>query len=402
MKKTVFVIAALCLMASAVSGFGGIAGRGSAAENAENQAGGVVNVFNWGLYIDQSIFVDFERETGIRVNYAEFQSNEEMYSALRMGGASYDVIIPSDYMIARMIEEDMLEELDFSNIPNYSLIDGMYKNLEYDPQGRYSVAYMTGTVGLIYNSAEIQDDITSWGSLFDSRYAGQILMFDNPRDAFGIALKHLGYYQNTVNEQEIREAYDLLAAQRPILQAYVMDQIFDKLESGEALIGPYYAGDFLIMREDNPDLRFVRPDEGTNFFVDAMCIPKGASNKANGEAFINFMSRTDIALRNMEFIWYASANYEAASEFADELEPEDYEIMFASAQVLANSDVFTHLPQHILDLYDQLWIQLKAAEEDSAVLSFVILGIVIVFISVVAFISRRKRKSYPPTPPSES
>ena len=349
MKKTVIVLLVLCvLMTTALASCGKRPG-----------SAGEVNVYNWGEFIDESIFRTFERETGIRVNYFEYQSNEEMYSLLRMGGTKVDVIIPSDYMVSRLIEEDMLERLDFANIPNYSLIDPRYKNLEYDPGGRYSVAYMTGTVVLIYNTAKISDNITSWESLFDGKYPGQTLMFDNPRDAFGIALKHLGYYQNTINEDEILEAYELLVKQKPFLQAYVMDQIFDKLESGEAWIGPYYAGDYLIMREGNPDLALVRPVEGSNHFVDAMCIPRGAENKTNAELFINFMCRTDIALLNMEEVMYASANYEAAAAFAEDMDPADLEIMFASDETLANCDVFKNLPREILKLYNDLWIELK-------------------------------------------
>jgi spermidine/putrescine transport system substrate-binding protein len=282
-----------------------------------------------------------------------------MYSSLKLGGSNYDVIIPSDYMIARLAEEGMLEELDFSNIPNYSLIDASYKNLEYDPEGKYSVAYMTGTVGLIYNSAAISEDIDSWGALFDERYAGQILMFDNPRDAFGIALTYLGYSLNTTNESEIREAYELLLKQKPILQMWVMDEIFDKLESGEAAIGPYYAGDYLIMAETNPDLVFVRPAEGSNKFVDAMCIPKGAKNKTNAEIFIDFMCGTDVALKNMDVTWYASANADAAAIFGEDLSEDDYEIMFAPPEVLADCEVFTHLPTETLRLYSVLWSELK-------------------------------------------
>jgi spermidine/putrescine transport system substrate-binding protein len=326
----------------------------------DKKAKGEVNVYNWGgPYIDESIFDDFRKETGIKVNYQEYQSNEEMYSILKSGSASYDVIIPSDYMVARLIKEDMLETIDFTKIPNYSLIDNRYKKLEYDPEGKYSVAYMTGTVGLIYNTAYISEEITSWSALFDSRYTGQILMFDNPRDAFGIALKYLGYSQNTTNETQIRKAYDLLLTQKPILQAYVMDQIYDKLEAGEAYIGPYYAGDYLQMVENNPDLEFIIPDEGSNCFVDAMCIPKGAKNKENAELFINFMCSTDAALANMEEIWYASANYKAAEQFAQDLEPEEREIMFASSEVLARCDVFTNLPDDILTLYSNLWVELK-------------------------------------------
>ena len=347
MKKAIIAIIALGILLT------------STAAGCSKAPGGEVNVYNWGEYIDEGIFRDFQRETGIKVNYTEFQTNEQMYSILKSGSATYDVIVPSDYMISRMIGEGMLAELDFSNIPNYNLIDSAYKNLEYDPTGKYSVAYMTGTVGLIYNSAIITDEITSWGAMFDSRYSGQILMFDNPRDALGIALKYLGYSQNTTSETEIRDAYDILVKQVPFLQAYVMDQIFDKLEAGEAAIGPYYAGDYLIMRESNEDLVFVRPEEGSNKFVDAMCIPAGAKNKTNAEIFINYMCRTDICLANMEVTSYASANYEAAAQFGEDMDPEDYEIMFASPETLANCEVFTNLPQETLALYDQLWIELK-------------------------------------------
>jgi len=354
LKKIILILIALFIPITLfVSGCG-------AAPTGQSQSN-FVNVYNWGEYIDMDVLKIFEQETGIKVNYSVFQSNEEMYSILKGGGASFDVIIPSDYMISRLIEEDMIQKPDFANIPLFSLIDDEYKNLDFDPGNEYSIPYMIGTVGLIYNTAKIKEDITSWDALFDAKYSGQILMFDNPRDAFGIALKYLGYYQNTVKETEIREAFDLLVEQKPLLQAYVMDQIFDKLESGEAAIAPYYAGDYLIMLENNPDLMFVRPDEGSNAFVDAMVIPVGARNKENAELFINFMTRTDIALMNMEFISYASANAEANEIFMDEfLDPEDSEIMFASTKTLEDCDVFTDLPPHILELYNTLWIELKS------------------------------------------
>jgi len=351
----VMLVIVCILAASALSALSGCVGGGAGHPG----TAGEVNVHNWGEYIDMDVLRSFERETGIKVNYFEYQNNEEMYSLLKMGGANMDVVFPSDYMVARLIGEGMLEELDFSGIPNYSLIDDKYIDLEYDPDGRFSVAYMTGTVGLIYNSMLIADEITSWSALFDSRYSGQILMFDNPRDAFGIALKYLGYYQNTTSESEIREAFELLLMQKPLLQAYVMDQIFYKLESGEAAIGPYYAGDFLLMREQNPDLVFVRPVEGSNYFVDAMCVPKGTKNKANAEAFIDYMCRTDVALLNMETVMYASANFEAAEIYGEDMDPEDYEIMFASYETISNCDVFTNLPPETLALYDQLWVELK-------------------------------------------
>ena len=349
MKRTITAAIALCLLMSAL-----VAGCGKKPGSA-----GEVNVYNWGgPYMDEEIFKDFEKSTGIKVNYSEFQTNEEMYALLRMGGTNMDVIFPSDYMVSRLIEEGMLEELDFGNIPNYSLIDPAYKDTAYDPSGKYSVAYMTGTVCLIYNSSMIHDEITSWSALFDANYTGQILMFRNSRDAFGIALKYLGYSQNTTSEAEIREAYDLLTAQKPLLQAYVMDQIYDKMEAGEAAIGPYYAGDYLSMRENNEDLVYVMPEEGSNWFIDAMCIPKGAQNKKNAELFINFICSTDVAIANMDVTCYASANSEAARKYGEDMDPEDYEIMFASDSIRENCDIFTHLPGETLALYDQLWGQL--------------------------------------------
>lgn len=322
--------------------------------------GGEVNVFNWGEYIDESIFDDFEAETGIAVNYTTFQSNEEMYAVMKLGGASYDLVIPSDYMVERMISEGMLEKLDFGNIPNTELISQARLKPAYDPTGEYSVPYMWGTVGLIYNSAMIEEELTSWGALFNPEYAGQILMFDNPRDAFGITLKYLGYSMNTTSEAEIREAYELLAEQKPILQAYVMDKIFDKLEGGEAALGPYYAGDFLTMKENNPDLRYALPEEGSNVFTDAMCIPKGAANKENAEKFINFMTSTDVSVANMDVTGYNSPNDEAVELYSEELDAEAAAVMFPSEEKIAKCEPFLNLPQETLDLYDALWVELKS------------------------------------------
>lgn len=349
MKRYVAVIVAVIILTTLFAGCAG--GEKKAAE---------VNVYNWGEYIDESIFADFEKETGVKVNYNTFSSNETMYSVLKTGGSEYDVIIPSDYMISRLISENMLEKLDFANIPNNSLIDDQYKKLEYDPTGEYSVAYMSGVTGIIYNAAMITDTITSWDALFDARYTGQILMFDNPRDALGIALMDLGYSVNTTNAAELNKAYERLAGQKPLVQAYVMDQIFDKLESGEAAIGPYYAGDFLTMQENNPDLQFVVPDEGANRFVDAMCIPKGAQNKKNAELFINFMCSTDVAMKNTDFIWYTTANKEAAAEYAATLDEETAAVMFPSEDILSMSQIYINLPQDTLKLYDELWVKLKS------------------------------------------
>jgi len=354
MKKK--ILSAVLLCAILITLFAGLAGCADTANEPED----IIFVHNWGYFIDRDVLAIFEEEYGIRVSYHEFVNNETLYSALNLGGMRADVIIPSDYMIARMIDEDMLYELNFDNIPNYNLIDPRFRGLEFDPDNRFSVAYKVGTVGLIYNSAMIPYEINSWSALFDERFAGQILMFDNPRDAFAIALKYLGYDINTVNEDEIYAAFELLVQQRTILQAYVMDQIFDKLEGGEAWIGPYYAPDFLTMHGNNPDLSFVRPVEGTNFFVDAMVIPRGAENRTAAEKFINFMSRTDIALMNMSWSYYASANYEAAAIFAEQLTPFERDVVFVGPEDYAKTEIFLHLPPHILELYDRLWVQLRS------------------------------------------
>jgi spermidine/putrescine transport system substrate-binding protein len=348
------------LLASASCGKTDAPPGGSETPGGGQEVGGEVNVYNWGEYIDESIFADFEAETGIRVNYTTFQTNEEMYAAMKLGGTNYDLIIPSDYMIGRMISEGMLEKLDLENIPNISLISSERLTPAYDPTGEYSVPYMWGTVGLIYNSSMVDGELTSWSALFDPEYSGQILMFDNPRDAFGIALKYLGYSLNTTSETELREAYELLAQQKPILQAYVMDKIFDKLEGGEAAIGPYYAGDYLTMRENNPDLRFVLPGEGSNVFTDAMCIPKGAANKENAEKFINFMTGTDVSAANMDMTGYASPNDEAAAIYGEELDEDGYAAMFPPDDVLARCEPFLNLPEETLSLYDSLWVELKS------------------------------------------
>lgn len=319
-----------------------------------NQANDSINVYNWGEYIDEDILELFREETGIKVNYQTFQSNEEMYAKIKSGSASYDVIIPSDYMIDRMIDENMLEKLNFANIPNYNQnIKDTFKNPEYDKENLYSVPYTWGTVGIIYNKKYVTEPVDSWDILWDERYKGQVLMFNNPRDALAIALKKLGYSINTTNEDEIKSAANELIKQKDIVQAYVMDQVFNKLPSEEAYIAPYYAGDAITMIEENEDLAFVIPKEGTNKFTDAMCIPVGAKNKENAEKFINFMSRQDISDRNIEYIGYSSPMNTPVS-----LGEKYNYIQYPSSEVLNNTETFINLPKAILALYDKLWIEI--------------------------------------------
>lgn len=268
----------------------------------------VVNVCSWGEYIDEDLITQFEEQTGIRVNYQTAESNEALYSLLKSGGADYDVVVPSDYMIGRLIAEDMLEPLDYSQIPNFSLIDGRFKNLSYDPDNRYTVPYTWGTLGIIYNTSLVDEEITSWSALYDDKYAGQVLLINNSRDAIGEALFYLGCSVNTADKEEIRRAYELVADanRRGVFQGRVMDEVFQKMEGGNAAIATYYAGDYISMRENNEDLAFVIPEEGSNWFVDAMCMLKDAPHQREAHMWMDFIASTDANLANMHYIGYAS------------------------------------------------------------------------------------------------
>ena len=328
----------------------------------------VVNVCSWGEYIDEDLITQFEEETGIIVNYQTAESNEALYSLLKSGAGDYDVIVPSDYMISQLIEEDMLAELDYSQIPNYSLISDRFKGLTYDPEERYSVPYAWGTVGIIYNETMVAEPITSWSAMFDSRYAGTVLMFRNSRDAMGIALSYLGYSLNSTDESELREAFQLLkdAKNRGVYQSFVMDEIFQKLEGGNAAIGAYYAGDFLTMLENNEDLRFVVPEEGSNWFMDAMCVLKDAPHYEEAMAWINFIASTEANLANMDYLWYASPNQEALEQYPayyeelyeEELGQETFDIIAAPQEVLDRCEAYLVLPMETRRLYNDLWTEL--------------------------------------------
>ena len=328
----------------------------------------VVNVCSWGEYIDEELITEFEEQTGIRVNYQTAESNEALYSLIKMGGADFDVIVPSDYMIGRLIEEDMLAELDYSAIPNYDLIDDQYKSLSFDPENRYTVPYTWGTVGIVYNTTMVDEPITSWGAMFDEKYAGQVLMINNSRDALMAALCYLGYDINTTDEAQLEEAFQLIydAKNKGVYQAFVMDEIFGKMEGGNAAIAMYYAGDYLTMLENNEDLAFVVPDEGSNWFVDAMCVLKSSQHQAEAMEWINFIAGTDANLANMDYIWYASPNAEALAEYPayyeelydEPLDEEIYNIMAAPPEVLDRCELYINLPQQTLKFYNDLWTRL--------------------------------------------
>ena len=359
MKKTLaLLLAMLMAMILLLTGCGGAGGG-------EER---VVNVCSWGEYIDESLIDEFEDLTGITVNYQTAESNEALYSLLKTGAGDYDVIVPSDYMIARLIEEDMLAELDYANIPNFDKIGAQYKGLSYDPENKYTVPYTWGTLGIIYNTSMVDEKITGWDAMFDEKYAGNVLMIRNSRDALAAALLDLGYDINTTDEVQLNEAYELLktAKENGVYQAFVMDEVFQKMEGGNAAIAMYYAGDYLTMWENNEDLAFVVPEEGSNWFVDAMCVLKNAQHKAEAEEWINFIASKDSQLKNMDYIWYASPNAEALEwypeyyldTYGEELPQEVYEIMVAPKDVLARCTLYENLPAETLALYNDLWTQL--------------------------------------------
>ena len=339
-----------------------------------NRAGGTgdqvtINVYNWGQYIadgsddSMDIIAEFEkRYPNIKVNYQTYDSNETMYSKLVNGGITVDVIIPSDYMIARMRQEGMLLELDFDNIPNYQYIDETFRNTSYDPENKYSVPYTWGTVGIIYNSKYVDEaDVTGWELLWNEKYAGKILMFDNSRDAFGITQYMLGYDVNTTDEEELRHCADKLAEQKPVLQQYVMDQIFATMQNEEAWIAPYYAGDYLVMVEENPDLRFFLPEhQGFNMFIDAMCIPTCAQEKEAAETFINFLCDPEISAANMEWVCYSTP----ISEAKQYLDPEvaESEVSYPAAEKLIKASSYAFLNPETTRLVEALFMTVRNSQ----------------------------------------
>ena len=342
--------------------------NGGSTGNTQTDGKRVLNVCNWGEYIDVDLIQEFQEKTGIQVNYQTAESNESLYSLLKTGGANYDVICPSDYMISQLIEEDMIQKLNYDNIPNYEKIGDQFKGLAFDPNNEYTVPYTWGTLGIIYNKTMVDGEITSWSSLYDDANKGNVLLINNSRDAFGNALIYLGYSVNTTNEDEIRQAYDLIADanKRGIFQGKVMDEVFNKMEQGNAAIATYYAGDYLTMYEVNPDLAYVLPEEGANWFVDAWCILKNAQHVSEAEEWINFLASTESSLANMDYIWYASPNTEALEKYpeyyketyGEDLDMDLYNIMAPSAEVLKKCENYVVLPEETRNLYNDLWIQL--------------------------------------------
>lgn len=371
-----------------------------------------LNVYNWGEYISDGsegtldVNKEFEAyyyETygvKVKVNYTTYASNEDMYAKLKSGATNYDVIIPSDYMIARMIEEDMLAELNFDNIPNYAYILDEYRNLYYDPENRYSIPYTYGMIGIIYNINMVDEaDIGSWDLLWNDKYSGKILQFNNSRDAFGTAMYRLGIDVNTNDPAQWRLATDALKEQKPLVQSYVMDEIFNKMKGESGAIASYYAGDYLSMYDSNSNLAFYYPEEGTNVFVDAMCIPVGSTHRDVAERYINFMLSEEVAIANAEYICYASPNrlvienedYIACME---ELHEDAMEILYPSQTV--DTSYYHNLPAETLSMVNGLWEELKiesSGGEGVYICSAVIAAVLVVWFTFL-FVRKKYRDHY--------
>lgn len=401
MKKTgALLIAALVLLSVLLTG---CSGRGKTI---------TLNVYNWGEYISDgsegtfdvnAAFEDYYYETygvQVQVNYTTYASNEDMYNKIRSGATRYDVIFPSDYMIERMIAEGLLRKLDFDRIPNFEYIDPEYRNLFYDPENEYTVPYAYGMYGIIYNSTLVEEDVTGWDSMWDERYSGQILQFNNPRDAFGTAMYKLGIDVNTTDRAEWDRAKEMLSIQKPLVQSYVMDEIFNKMKNGSAAIACYYAGDFLTMYEDNEDLCFVYPEEGTNVYVDAMCIPTCSAYPEVAEEYINFLLSEEPAVANAEYTYYATPNRlvrenEEYIECMTEIHEDAMSIIYPEAGTV-NATFFENLDPDTLAYENALWESLKI-ESNVSVWVYIVSGAIVlglVSLLIYRWLLNRYRDKY--------
>lgn len=413
MKKRICLISlVMCLICFLLT----LASCGDSTDTDHSSGKNTLYVYNWGEYIsdgsEDSLNVnrEFEKyckqELGIdvTVNYSTYSSNEDLYAKLSSGAVTYDVIIPSDYMIARLASSGLLAEINpKKNIDNYKYIDDDFKGLYYDENELYSVPYTYGAVGVIYNTDIISEDeesLGSWGLLWNEKYSGNILQFNNPRDAFGTAQYYLGYSVNSQDKEEWQEALSLLKLQKSVVQSYVMDEVFNKMKGGSAAIAPYYAGDFLTMYADNELLDFYYPSEGTNVFVDAMCVPANTQNYDLAIEYINFMLREDIAIANAEYICYASPhtlvknNKDYIQYMTEEVHPDAMTVLYEFD--MSNAEFYHDLPQETLSTMNTLWEELKIESNIGASI-YIICGIIVgavVFGGIYIGIKKKIRASY--------
>lgn len=349
MKKKWILILVLCAAMVLLAGC-----------NKREYANGELYVYNWGEYIDKDVIDLFEEKYDIKVYYDEFEENEDMYPIIENGSVLYDVVCPSDYMISKMIENRLLAPLNFDHIPNIKYIAAEYMTAAegFDPGNCYAVPYCWGTVGILYNKTKVKEDITSWSAIFDKKYSGEILMMDSVRDALGIALMYLGYSMNSTDEAQLQEAKELLKQQYPLVQAYVVDQVRDKMIGGEAALGVIYSGEAIYTQRENPDLAYVVPKEGSNVWIDAWVIPVNAKNKENAEKWIDFMCDPEIALLNFKEITYSTPNTGARQMIEDE-DIKNSTIAFPSEEILSRCVTYKYLGEEMDALYIRLFNEAK-------------------------------------------
>ena len=353
-KKFFSLMVASFIVSSSLLGCGG-----KKEEVTQDKNSNVLYVYNWGDYIDPELLTKFKEETGIDVKYDVYDTNEIMYQKLNSGNVSYDIVIPSDYMIEKMKNEDMLAKIDYNNIPNYKYIGEEFRNLAYDPTNEYSVPYMWGTVGIIYNTKKVKEKVDSWDILWDPKYKDQVIMPDSVRDAMAVAEKKLGYSLNTENLDQIEKAKEQLMTQKKdgLILAYMVDQVKDAMVVEEASLAVAWSGDAVTMIERNPDLAYAIPKEGSNKWFDSIAIPKNAKHKENAEKFINFLCEPENAKQNVEYIGYSTPNTEAYKLLPEDIK--DDKVAYPDSESLKNCEVFIDLPPNILRKYDEAWLEIK-------------------------------------------
>ena len=372
--KKIALLLCLALMLGALTGCGSKTAEESAApaadkaetvetaETTQEKAKSDVEltVFNWYDYIDPAVIDMFEEETGVTVKYVNFTTNEEMYTKIEAGAGTYDVLFPSEYMIERMIKNDMLAELDLSKMPNTENLIASMRDPSYDPGNKYSIAYMWGTLGILYNTEMVPEGVTSWASLFDSKYAGNVIMMNSMRDTLGLALKYQGHSMNTRDEAELSAARDILIKQKQdkIESGYLLDETKDKMVGNEAAMAVIYSGDAQYAIEKNENLVYVIPEEGSNIWVDGMCIPKGSKNVEAARMFIDFMCRDDVAAMNFDYIYYCSP----IQSVVDGLDEEEagMNTINPTEDETARCEFFNDV-EDCMDLYESVWMEIRLA-----------------------------------------
>ena len=354
MKKFISVLMSALILGTSVSMLSGCGG--------EKQQ--ELNVFNWGEYISNGedgtidTIREFENKYNVKVNYTNYESNEEMYNLIKESNSSYDVIVPSDYMISKLIKEDMLEKINFDNVPNFANIMEKYKKTDFDPTGEYSVPYDWGVVALVYNKTMVKEKPKSFSVLWDKQYSGNILMFNNSRDAMAIAMRLKGINPTEITKQDIDVASAYLKEQKPLLKKYVMDQVFTEMEGDQAAMAPYYAGDVAVMMSNNENLDYMLPEEGSNWFMDSMCIPKTTQNKELAEKFINFMLDPEIGKANIEYLGYSTPNQKVYDMLDDDVK--NNELNYPTEEYLNKCYTFSDLPQDVYDYMQEEFLKVQA------------------------------------------